>query len=289
MLANLPHDPAHTAELEKETAESLLIIYSNWRSRLFPAVPRRVHRSKALSASPLSSDQRYRAGLAEIAAKLENGQDLTPYLSRGIRHGYVPHRPGGRREDLDLLLNDWGVHHLHLSTATRTNGFVARTKHLLFAVIRPQDAYLIDIIGHGGWTRESVVEIMVREWPHANLALEMKGIISPEERLSETQRKSLRDKHVNASFEIDGKTYMAAGGLTSAGTSFLSTIGVQRLLRTLDAFEQMLKDNPDCLREAATKQDLILSSQRDLHFAFFPEGGYGVVDAKTGIHFQIGY
>jgi hypothetical protein len=289
VLANLPHNPAYTAELETKTAESLLIIYSNWRSRLVPTVPRRVHRSKALSANPLSSDARYNAGLAQIAATLESGQDLTPYLSRGIRHGYIPRRPGSRRQDLDLLLNDWGVYHLHISVHIQADGFAARTKHLLFAIIRPRDAYLIDIVGHGDWTRQSVVEIMVREWPDANLAWEMKGIVSPNRALSDIERSNLRGNHTNASFGIDGKTYMAAGGLTSAGTSFMSVLGTQHLFRTLDAFEQMLRDNPDCLREAAAKQSLILSDEPDFKFEFLSEGGFGVVDKKTGIHFQIGY
>jgi hypothetical protein len=182
VLGNLPHDPSFTAELRAKTPPELLIIYGNWRSRLVSMGPRRVHRSKALVANPLSADARYKTGLDAIIAKLENGQDVTPHLSRGIRYGYKPPSGSRSRQDLDLLLNDWGVHHLHLSDVIEGDGFVGRTGPLLFAVFRPDDAYLIDIIDHGGWTRDHVIETMVAEWPNENLVWELRASFPPERR-----------------------------------------------------------------------------------------------------------
>lgn len=54
-------------------------------------------------------------------------QPLTPHLSRAVK---VAHEPNGaaaklnRRKDRDLLVADWGLHHLHLSTAIEADGFV---------------------------------------------------------------------------------------------------------------------------------------------------------------------
>jgi len=90
VLGNLPHDPGCTVELRAKTPQDLLIIYGNWRSRLVSMEPRRVHRSKALIANLLSIDAQYKAGLDAIISKLENGHDVTPHLSRGIRYGYKP-------------------------------------------------------------------------------------------------------------------------------------------------------------------------------------------------------
>jgi hypothetical protein len=88
VLKSLPHDPKFTAELQAKTAQELLVIYGNWRSRLVSMSPRQVHRSNVLMANPLSSDLRYKPGLDAIVAKLLNGQDVTPHLSRAIRYGY---------------------------------------------------------------------------------------------------------------------------------------------------------------------------------------------------------
>ncbi len=42
-----------------------------------------------------------------------------------------------RRSDLVLLMAEWGIHHLHLSTVMEADGFVRRTKDLLFAFFSP--------------------------------------------------------------------------------------------------------------------------------------------------------
>lgn len=288
VLRNLPHDSNFTAELRAKTPQDLLIIYGNWRSRLVSIGLRRVHRSKALIVNPLSMDARYKPGLEAIIAKLENGQDVTPHLSRGIRYGYKPPGDSSGRQDLDLLLNDWGVHHLHISADVEGDGFVARTGPLLFAVFRPDDAYLIDIIEHGGWTRDHVIETIVAEWPDEKLVWEIKGIVPSGKTLSETERKNLRNNHMSAFFEIRGKTYMPAGGLTTAGTSTQNTISVQRLFRTLKLFKEQLLSDPDVLKNAAAQHSMMLPARPDLHFAFFPEGGYGVIEAQTGMRFLLG-
>jgi hypothetical protein len=287
VLKSLPHDPKFTAELQAKTAQELLVIYGNWRSRLVSMSPRQVHRSNVLMANPLSSDLRYKPGLDAIVAKLLNGQDVTPHLSRAIRYGYKPTNSGRNRQDLDLLLNDWGVHHLHLSTAIEADGFVARTGPLLFAVFRPDDAYLIDIIDHGGWTRNHVIETIVAEWPSENLVWEMKGVLPSGRTWSEAERKDLRNAHISSYLEIGGKLYMPAGGLTSAGTSVMNTMSVQRLFRTVRWFKDQLAKEPDFLKNAAAPSGITLPAEPDLHFEFFAEGGYGVVEKKTGLRFRL--
>lgn len=290
VVNSLPHDPKYTSELRAKTPQELLIIYGNWRSRLVSMGPRQTHCSQALDVNPLSNDPRYKSGLDAIISRLEAGHDVTANLSRGIRHGYRPPTNAGKgdRQDLDLLLNDWGVHHLHLSTVVEADGFVKRTGPLLFAAFKPDHAFLIDIIEHGGWTRDHVIQTMVAEWPNEDLVWELKGIIPSAKRTSESDRKALRNAHVNSFFEKDGKAYMPAGGLTTAGTSTRNTRSVQGLLRTLKWFEQQLDNDPDYLKKAGAQNGITLPANPDLHFQFFPAGGYGVIETQTGLRFVLG-
>ena len=69
------------------------------------------------------------------------------------------------RRDLDLLIADWGIHHLHLSPERDGR----RTGDLLFAVFRPDDAYLLQILPHGNWAELSLLETIVRNWPDGAL------------------------------------------------------------------------------------------------------------------------
>ena len=71
VLNSLPHDPQYTSELRAKTAQELLIIYGNWRSRLVSMGPRQIHCSEALDANPLSNDPRYKPGLDAIISKLK--------------------------------------------------------------------------------------------------------------------------------------------------------------------------------------------------------------------------
>jgi hypothetical protein len=161
----LPHDPAHTAELEAKPVRELLDIYASWQQRLVFPCPRRVHQSKALRANPLAANPAHRPGLNALIEKIGRGEVITPHLSRGILQGYKPAKPDApkallKRRDLDLLLNDWGIHHLHVSTKTDQDGFVERSKALLFAAFQPHDAYLIDLMEHGDWTHEHLIEVI---------------------------------------------------------------------------------------------------------------------------------
>ena len=141
----------------------------NWRSRLIAPAPRGVLRSTAFDVNPLFK-QRVR-GISEIISDIEQGRELTRYLSRTVRVGFaLPRDPRqkhlGRRQDLDLLLNDWGIHHLHVSTQVESDGFVRRDGPIIFAIFKPNLAYLIDIMKHGDWACEHMIRVIVDTWPN---------------------------------------------------------------------------------------------------------------------------
>ena len=162
----------------------------NWQDRLISPRPRAVHDSAELLAS--KEAQGNAADLAQIRSEIESGADLTPRLAPRARTAYTPTSDQGplqRRRDLDLLLSDWGIHHLHLAHAPQRSGL------LLFVVFRPDDAYLLQLLPHGSWAKESLVEIIVRNWPDTGLMMgQLKGAIGLSQPISEADRQKLRGR-----------------------------------------------------------------------------------------------
>ena len=283
----MPQAVTERATLAAMNISELLISYLNWSSRFISASPRRVHISEVLSAKRPLADAALEAGLTQILALIAEGGDLTPHLSRGVKIS-IDARPrnGQGRRDLDLMLNDWGVHHLHLSTQVMDDGFVARTGPVLFAIFRADDAFLIDIIDHSNgqphvWTQKHILEIMARQWPNEQLILEMKGAL-PSRDLTDYERQALRDNHVNASIIIDGRGYMSRFGLTASGIATQTTLKVNHLLRHVEIMERDLRQRSGPTWENLSNAGIQLADPERVHFAFLSHGhavtGYALFD-----------
>ncbi len=163
----LPHDTsdaAVVAALRGKHPGALLALYFNWRSRLIPVQSRQVLRSTEVDQNAIVAQRP--TVIAEIIRDIERGSDLTKYLSRRVRVGFeLPRSPNkkhlGRLQHLDLLLNEWSVHHLHLSTDVAPDGFVERDDALLFAMFRAGKAYLLDIGTHTSFADDRLVQIAI--------------------------------------------------------------------------------------------------------------------------------
>lgn len=140
VLAHLPYnknDSSIDRQLKVIDPGKLLSIYMGWRARMIPPHRREVNVSKELLANLLLTS--CHRNFAIFQAKIENGDKLWPHLSRKIENVL----------DLDLLLDDWGIHHFHLSEAVDSDGFVNRNRvqgqeePLLFAIFKHSDAYLL--------------------------------------------------------------------------------------------------------------------------------------------------
>jgi len=223
-----------------------------------------VHQSKELLSNPLS--QKFSASLADLIQKIENGTDITCHLSKRILSGYtsvstayqsisrkktlLTHKKNlqpRNKPDLDLLLNDWKIHHLHLCTYIGQDRFVTRTKELLFAVFTKHDAYLLDILSHGKWADEHLIRVIVSNWPHENLVwpLRVRGVPSP---TNEEERLQLRGAGVPLMVGVDGKTFMATGGgITTAGTAMRAGMTADQIIYALKQFRNWYQSDPDGL------------------------------------------
>ncbi len=229
---------ADRGDLEALPTRDMLVAFFNWQSRLVHPHRRRVLRSAALPASLASDDER--RAVDTLCAKLAAGIDVHPHLSRRVRCGHAVRPASGKAgPDLDLLLNDWGIHHLHLSAVPEGDGFNGRTARLLFLMVRHGEAYALMVGDHSSWADLDLVAAAVRSWPGAGLFLHVNGIL-PGSPTASPDIARLRAAGIIAPVVIDGSAYLPGLplGLSTARTSFRDgrrADEVARWLRLIEA------------------------------------------------------
>lgn len=247
LLAELGTDAS--GELSGASLASLVITYLNWRSRHIPARPRNVHLARELQASPKYTE--HGVAVDELERKIRAGEDLQAHLSLAVATAYVPQaaRPkkAHRRADPDLLVAEWGIHHLHLSTTIEGDGFVERGDDLLFGHFARHDAFLIGIFPHGSWAIKEVVRVCVRNWPSAEIFHEARGVLGlAQPDVDDGTRLRLRQAGVTSFLEVDGTVFMPQGQ-TTAGTPMHATRSSNQLMHALRQLRDDLGAEPEAM------------------------------------------
>ncbi len=240
ILLHLPVQDANSrADLEAFSTPDLLVRYLAWRERLVHSHPRHVHKSRRLLSHPIYAQRR--DDIHRIFAKVKVGLDINPHLSKGVRCGYERPKSGKKGgRDIDGLLNEWGVHHLHLSHEIRSDGFTERDDPVLAAIFHQQDAYFLDVIQHGDWAEDRIVEAAISDWPNAGLFTRL-SVLAGSEKPTPEERIKLRQAGLTTMIEVKGALYMPrTGGITTALTPVRAQYAAMRLLRQLKA----ISDNP---------------------------------------------
>jgi hypothetical protein len=293
VLENLPYERDNEKvrdALKVKSPMELLVIYLNWHGRLIVASSRQVLRSGAFDANPIAKERE--TAIGQIIGDIESGSPLTKYLSRGIRFGFaLPPDPQkkqlNRRRELDLLLNDWGIHHLHISTEVGPDGFVKRGEPIIFAIFKPDRAYLIDIMKHGDWTNEQVVRTIIDSWPNDRLAHELKGIVGGGPCWSAQERAQLRGVGITTALSIDGRVYMPGAGISTAGTSPGTFMKARQVLNAVKSFEEQVEAKQDVIAEAIRQRGGQIHDELSFVFSVF-EHGFGVVETNSGLQIILG-
>lgn len=234
--------PAKQGYFEEQTLVNLMIDYRVWRSRFIQPLPRRVHPSRELRKC--SKRQAHAVFLTMIEAKIAKGEDLNAHLSTRVSRpvGGDPTRPISQRADRDLLLAEWGVHHLHLSSEMGRNGFTKRTADVLFVAFRGTNAYLLGIFGHPqheNWAAEEIFAVMARNWPDAGLVHEANFVVGLSQKYSDGDRLELRKAGTNSALQIDGKVFSPGGiGMTLDGTPLLAVQASQQVMWGLSQWRE---------------------------------------------------
>ena len=186
-----------------------------------------------------------------------------------------------RRKDLDLMLNDWGIHHLHISTEVEADGFVKRTKPLIFAIFKPERAYLIDIMRHGDWAAERIIRVILEAWPDEGLVSELRGIKPSERTWSDQHRLALRRAGITTAISIDGRAYLPGPGMSSDGSSPRVLWKASSVLRQLANFEVLAIKHEDAMIGQIREQSGRIDGRPAYKFAVF-ENGFGVIETNSG-------
>lgn len=289
VLAALPYDhgdQALASHLNSLDATGLLVAYHNWTSRLVEARPRKVHISSSLTANIPQSH--HALVFNTIKSDIEAGRPLTKYLSRGVKIAAgIPllDKKFNRRRDLDLMLTSWQMHHLHLSDNEESDGFVSRTQDLLFVIFRRGDAYIVDIMPHGSWSREHLLRVAQEELPGAMAVHVLEGAIGLAHSYTDEEHQALRNAGINGLRMIGNKVVMPAGSISTAGTSYAATRAAQEAIQALESFEASWADHPEDIRDIARENGSIIPSDPDFMFFIAPEFGAGVLERKSGAFF----
>lgn len=182
-------------KIENYDLKNLLHHFFTVYSRRVPVRKWNVHISDKLSDSN---------AIIEIVNKLSHGDDVNALLSNRVRKLNQP-------KFADLLLAEWGIHHLHFEAS--------RSNELLFIYFSESDAYLIDILQHEKadgsvvtWTNTDLIQIMHDNWPSVLQKYVFKEN-SQSPVLTTEERRTLRNRAATTTVIVsDGTEYMPMGG-----------------------------------------------------------------------------
>ena len=223
---DLRYDPS-------ESLEENTVRYFNARRRIPGNAAWTIHESKELCIP-----KEHSSDYCCLKRILSEGGDLRPYLSHDVRKKRI-HKN-------DLLLNSWGIHHLHF----RSTG----SRFVLFVKFSGHDVFALQAFSHGRghpdvWVNTLLLRILHDNWP---------GVASGKilgvggECLTASERTTLRTQHVNfATAMPDGTVYLASGGGTVAsGRCFVDIRDTAKMFSNLTYWQRLIETNETSLREA---------------------------------------
>lgn len=195
-------------QLPSETsAQDAVFAYYSFNLRAIRPLRRVVKRAAGLGEHAAG----YEDVLDEIQRRAEKGELLLAYLSKRLADPSYN----------DPMLNDWGVHHLHLGRQRDTSGFIERTGPLLFAHVTRDAFYMLGVYGHGSWTDIGILEAILNNWPELLEQHEVAGLNISGPPITSDEHKRLRTKNGNTVVKLsNGKDYFPmGGGVASSGIS----------------------------------------------------------------------
>lgn len=292
ILNNFPYDKNDASlcrYIENMGLADLLINYLNWASRFVSAVPRRIERSSTFNRKVQTSSEMLE--IAFILDDINKGNSLHKYLSRGVETAICLPNENGKlnRRDLDLMLNEWGVHHLHLSITALSDGFVARTNNLLLAFFTNEVAYIVDILPHNKWTDKGIIETIYRDFPKSGAIAVLEGIDPPKRTFSENEHRQLRNSGVHTMTVIGGKVVIPVTGYSMDGTNFKIINSAKVIFKYLKYFEDIWWNYNNLILKYF-EQIMFIDCPKYPVFKFDTdaEGQFGIVEEKTRVFIKCG-
>ena len=238
----------------KDTPLNIVAQYCDLCNQLISPKRRKVHYSSTIQNNLGIIDQKWGRLVHELERKFVTGENVVPHLTRRILN--AKHNDG--------LLNDYGIHHLHLSDVFDSDGFAERSDYLLFVIVEENDVYFVDIVNHPsgsdlGWVRQDLLMTIHSNWRFLLEKHTVNGITG--ESMRDKKKFELRSINVNTIVDINGLAVMPPGfGVSLAGTSIRSQYVAARFLHHLLAIQDaisreifQIEDNLRGKRSAATQ------------------------------------
>lgn len=168
----------------------LVIRYLTYLRKKGGLHPRRVYKSKEFVCP-----RRYTTGLKQIIDILQNGEDLSPYLSKKVDN----------ISEIDGMFNDWGILHLHLGERVdpKDNRYTERTGPLLFLYLTMNEAYLINIYNHGDWAKKSILQTIYNNWPDLIKPYIIKGLSGLSLQYQYSEQEQLQSRNAGSLTLVD--------------------------------------------------------------------------------------
>ncbi len=169
------------------------------RWRIPDAVPRRVLTCPEFDqeVSTIAEDDRMALGAA--LRSIEDGEDLTPLLSKWATRVHAKRR--------DRFLADWQLHHIHLRPGS---------SDLLFIHFTRQNAYVVALRPHDSWAEHELAHRIQRHWP----GLIFTGTLAafrPMQTATDQELKSAQQAGLYVIFPDEQGMAIVGRGLTASG------------------------------------------------------------------------
>ena len=258
-------------------------MYMNIRLRLIPQQKYQVLRSRALAARGLPQD--ISDGINSVQEKLEQGDDVTPHMSKSILDGTFT----------DLLFSDWGIYHLHLGLSMKGN-FIERTKQVLFLFTQGSRAYFIDIRDHGRngekhvFTQFDLLQILADEFIEIIEPFELRNVTGLSRNITDPEEiAKYRNAGIVLAHEINGKVYAPmGGGITTARTSINTVQETDRLLWWADDLKKYMNEKRDEVDSIFSQVINYDSDKADFHLCA-DDNGFLLFDKYSGVAARVPY
>ena len=229
---DLPNFSDQEKEFADIDSQNLLLIYMNWRYRQIHPHARTIVYSVELSQRIRTDDALYapvKSEFKELTRMIATGEDL---LSRNLLSSRIVRKPYEltpnysklkREEHLDLLLNEQGIHHLHLPGLERKRG-----TPILFAIFEPVHAFLLDLASHDDYQTDRLARISYGNWPErqfrkipADTLLDGQG---SKVDLKDHERIAVRNNAINTPIKITDRLFVMPSSVGMMANGFAERI-----------------------------------------------------------------
>ena len=276
-LEGLSPDLDYYSQVKDESdPNKLCLLYYNLTNRLVDLRPRKVHKS-----SVFYCPRRFKNTLESLIEKIRSGEDINPYLGKGIR--WVVGTKKNKNRHRDALLDSWGIKHIHLGTNIESNGFVERSGPILFVKFDDENVYFLLIKRHGRrikkngklskrlhnpWNRQILIDILHNNWSDSiqnsktNVEFEV---------MSDNEIKQWWSGNINVLTKSnDGTGYFSLGGGVAASGDNIQNVRIcQHIFRYLDIVENIVKGNMEKFIETLEKNGKKVESSLEFELISF--------------------